>query len=320
MQRTLFLHIGLSKTASTYLQHGIFQNVPHLRTSIMPKDRLFVRPENERLLSSIFGRSNTIWRFEGRTLLDALFGADWRDDPRDLLLSDEAIGRTASRPGLLGAHLAAMKESLREQGVSRVRIACFVRRQDHWLASHYAQISDRREKAGQADFERMVASTLDPWDEGFTFGALLDHAATYRVLREAVGAAQVAFMPMEWLEENPEAVIDGLANWVEMNPDQLEVATEKTNVRSNGTLSWDLRPTSQRQKLFWMARRKPGTIVLTPELSRCVLDRYAETNSRLADATGLDLESLGYFGDERRSKKAKPTVSQGRDLRLLLPG
>lgn len=296
MQRTLFLHIGLPKTASTFLQQGVFRNLAHLRTAIMPKDRLFARPENDRLLSSVFKRSDTIWLRQGNEILDGLFGADWRSDQRDLLLSDEAIGRTASRHGLLGAHLNAMRDELREQGVTRMRIACFIRRQDQWLASHYAQISDRRPKAGQADFERMVTELADPWDERFTFGALLDHAATYRTLTAAVGAGEVTMMPMEWLIADRPALGRGLSEWLEREPGELQIASDETaNVRKSGALSWHLRPGSRVQKIYWAARRRPSSIVLTPELSRSILKVYADSNGELVRSTGLDLDSMGYF-------------------------
>lgn len=297
MERTLYLHIGLPKTASTFLQHGLFRNLSGLRTAIMPEDRLFAEPDNDRLLSSIFVRSDTIWEQQGETLLKALFGPDWQDDPRDLLLSDEAIGRSASRQGLMGAHLVALRRALDERGVSRIRILCFMRRQDRWLGSHYAQISDRRPKAGQSDFEAMIGELADPWRGRYQFGALLDYAATLATLSGAIGRDSVTIAPMEWFQEDRSALVSALAHWLEVKANSLDVLSDQAaNARSSGAARWALRPASHGQKLLWAMTRRPKQIMLTPDLSDLILTVYRATNETLAKETDIDLNSLGYFG------------------------
>ncbi len=187
--RTLHLHIGLPKTASTWLQGEVFTRLGHLRVVCTPRSRLFDEPADRaaegRVMACAMRRSAGVWGAVGDAVMGEMLGPReaWLAERCDLLISDEAIGRTGSRPEQLAAHLGALACVGARWGLGRLRVIWLVRRQDRWLASHYAQMSDRNPHASQRDFEAFVGRLTDPWAARHALGALLDYAAA--LLHEA---------------------------------------------------------------------------------------------------------------------------------------
>ncbi|WP_299819410.1 hypothetical protein [uncultured Jannaschia sp.] len=308
-ERPLHLHVGLPKTASTFLQNQVFPALDHLAVRTVPRTRLFRERADAavefRTFACALRRSAALWPSIGEPLLDELLGPD-ADGRRGLLVSDEAIGRAASRPEGLAAHLSAFASLARARGFARPRIVAFLRRQDHWLASHYAQISDRKRGAGEAGFRATVAATLDPAAQKHGFGTLLDYAALRAALVDVAGEDGVLLLPHEALVAEPEPTLRRLLDWLGTPPalaERLATAKGRDNVRSDtagSVLQWQLRPPSiplprgRRLALpagIWPARR----ISLPADLSRRILGAYGDSNRDVAAATGLDLGRWGYF-------------------------
>lgn len=315
---TLYLHIGLPKTATTYLQQEVFPALSHLRYLGIPQGDVFAGPEElrhgSRTLTNCVKRSTLLWGPYGEAVFRDLFGCGPEDrPPGDVLLSDEGVGRAGSRPVLLGAHLKGIAAQAREWGFGRVRILCTFRRQDHWLASHYAQVSDRNPRASQEDFEATVSRKLDPAGERYGFGMLLDYAALGHSLHQAVGASDVLMLPYELLVHDStqfhEKVLSFLGD--EYGPATFR-STRKQNVRSTQEGVWELRPSRRSQvvrlrpsrlftslglpdevRLSW--RTLGGGIRMTEPMSTSILREYEDSNRALADAIDLDLASYGYF-------------------------
>ena len=321
--RTLHLHIGLPKTASTWLQDQVFPHLVHLRVVSTPRSRLFDEPADReaegRVMACALRRSARVWRAMGDAVMGEMLGPReaWLVGGRDLLISDEAIGRMGSRPEQLAAHLRELAPVAARWGLGRLSVICLIRRQDRWLASHYAQMSDRNPRASQRDFEAFARRVTDPAAARHALGALLD----YDALREAI--AEVApdpfLMPHEALRDAPSdalgTLLDRLGTPVADRP-WIEAASLGTasNVRS-GEGSWRLRP--RRRTIAghprlrvpdWGRGAGRGMISLTSEISARVLEAYAEGNRALDAATGLDLGRLGYFEGVRPS----PTELYGR--------
>ena len=190
--RTLHLHAGLPKTASTWLQEQAFARLAHLEHRPVPRSRLLDAPRDRaqggRLMAAALRRSPRVWEAMGEALMAELLGprAPWLASGRDLLISDEAIGRLATRPDALAHHLRAMAPLARRWGLERLSVLVLVRRQDRWLASHYAQLSDRLPRASQRGFETMARRVADPRAERHGFGMLLDYAALHQAAEPVV--------------------------------------------------------------------------------------------------------------------------------------
>jgi hypothetical protein len=264
----------------------------------MPANDLFdpENEENDRLLSAIFRRSDTIWDHSGDLVLDHIFGPKWREDKRDLVVSDEGIGRSASRQGLLRAHLSGFRKSLARAGVEQVKLLCLFRRQDHWIASHYAQTSDRRAKPGQDDLAALIRRISDPRQERFTFGALLDYAAIHDCVAEAVERRNMLFLPVELLDSDHELVETSLARFFDADVKSVRLGSkERANVRRLEQDVWKLRHESRMHRLYSTLSWRADAVRLTPELSCLIKSIFASSNERLDRMLDVDLRSLHYF-------------------------
>ncbi|MDO8860415.1 hypothetical protein Q6D67_01785 [Haliea sp. E1-2-M8] len=308
-RRALHLHIGLPKTASTWLQEKVFTLLQHLEYLDCPKSSLFEHAREvaeRRLLTGAFRRSSEIWRGFGDEIFKDLLGdrQTWLTDGRDLLISDEGMGRQATRPALFAAHIDEMQRKAKEWGFGRLNIVCIIRRQDHWLASHYAQMSDRNPIAGQADFECLVREVTSPQFARYEFGMLLDFSVIYDQLREVVGTGNLLMLPYELLRKSPEVFLPTLLERLDTPSDKIAEIVRLTrgttaNVRSEQGI-WRLRPPAVRKiggfaLPNWSFGKREHTIELTSDISRSILSAYSMSNQALAAKIGVDLDDHGYF-------------------------
>lgn len=311
LPRTLYLHIGMPKTASTWLQTSIFPLLDHLRYLNCPESELFEKPKKfktrQRIMGPVFKSSSQIWPGFGDAIFKELIGDRrmWLSDEQDLLISEEAIGRSGSRPSLLAAHLQQMKLKAFEWGFERFTIICVIRRQDHWLASHYAQISDRIPKPGQTDFVRLVQEVVSPRMSRYSFGMLLDYNTLYDHLIAVTGKENLLLLPYERLKLTPEEFLHSLLQELDTPEKKIkEICAAKlesmTNVRSEEELmTWRLRPkisvVGKLPVIRWFVNKQAQTFKVTPDISQKICDTYSEGNQILAEKANLDLERHGYF-------------------------
>ncbi|KMK63983.1 hypothetical protein [Puniceibacterium sp. IMCC21224] len=129
MSRTVFLHIGMPKCATTTIQDYLKDNTDALRTAGLhygfhPDDTTTDQGNCALLVAALYGE-----KFDRvEVLLDHLLDGDG-----DVILSSElfiGLGRS-----LLGQRLI---QSIRSRGFD-VRIICYMRRQDLWIESDYKQ-------------------------------------------------------------------------------------------------------------------------------------------------------------------------------------
>ena len=311
--RTLYLHIGLPKTASTWLQREVFPALDHVRFIDTPRTHLFRAPQDAeaefRTFACALRRSSTVWHDCGDAVFEEVLGSrdTWLAEDRNLLISDEAIGRAGSRQALLAAHLAGIAATAARWGLTRMRVLCLIRRQDQWLASHYAQVSDRAWRPGQRHFEALVARVVDTAQSRHEFGALLDFAALREAIISVAGADNLLILPQEALRETPRASLTRILEWLGTPADKASAAmaaVERTaNVRSTSG-SWRLRPGSLRvpggaRRIAlptWVGLWRGASISVTPEASAAIFGAYGDSNRRLAAAENLPLGRWGYFG------------------------
>jgi hypothetical protein len=305
--RTLYLHVGLPKTASTFLQERVFPQLPGLRAACAPEAALFDAADpraGHRVVQAALRRSAGVWDSMGDKIFHALFGdrdaceaADW-----DALISEEAIGRIANRPETFAAHLRAMAALGRAWGFPRTVGLCLLRRQDQWIGSHYAQTSDAVAGAGQAHFEEEIARLLDPAAARHRLGTLLDYDGVVAAMEAALGVEATHVMPYERLAADPDAFRRGLMTALDRDPDLLAGApawSRRANARSTADEGWRLRPRHAAGPLGRLRARlagERGSVRLTPALSARIRESYGPGNRRLAARRpDLGLEEHGYL-------------------------
>lgn len=317
--RRLYLHIGLPKTGTTFLQKEVFHRLASVQFLEKPRSALF-RGTYDReygVLDRCFKRSVLVWRERGDEVFQELLRS--ASEPKDLLISDEGIGTAARKPHSFRAHLEAFTQKALEWGFSSVRVFCTVRRQDQWLASHYAQISDRIPGASQASFEAFVSKWLDPAVGYFHDGVMLDYKALRDQIVLAVGEPHTLMLPHELLVKDPQSYLRRVAAFLEAGDDPVFSETvrprEESNVRSAGEDIWQirrrrlagspvlhLRPGRLFKRMGLPTRisirapdlRRGKRIEMTAELKKAVLKTYAPRNQELAESLGMDLRPYGY--------------------------
>jgi len=350
IERTLFLHLGMSKTATTYLQTEVFPELEGVDFFDQPRtDRIEGGPF-QGLFARAFKRSPAVWARAGDQLLADLFeGKEPRSEATDVLISDQSAGpamwetgpyagpnweRERKDPFFLRTHLEALKEAIAGWGFDELCVLLIVRRQDEWIASKYAQRSDRILHASQAHFEERLAYYLDPERGYLADGIVLDYALLRAQLVRAVGTDNVLILPYELLETDPlsflKRVVDFLDPGGDCRREQLEalVRGEAKNVRSSADDTWRLRPRTMRdlplpaslphrvsrlvkRSIRALSRlgRRDRVIRLTPALRDKVLDQFASSNRRLDRHLPVRLDRYGYVPRQASERAGRERLS-----------
>jgi hypothetical protein len=321
--RKIYLHIGLSKTGSTFLQKEIFPILRSVQYIEKPKSDLVAGEYPwDGILNRFFQGSPAVWRDLDRELFTELFGGTDQlvAGGGDVLISDENVCDHAG-PVLAGKHLSEFVDLLVERGFDRVRILCSVRQQATRLASGYAQVSDRCVGASQFDFEEDTRRRIGAgyYKEGIHF----DYDLLRQKLVEVVGEENVLMLPYELMKED---LRDFLGRWFDFlgRPreggqiiERLEESDAKArNVRSSSEKTWGLRDRTLRGAntirlrpvgvfarlgfpteiaLRWPDFEREDDIRLTPQLEQEIMSTYEESNRAFAKAIDMDLSRYNYY-------------------------
>jgi hypothetical protein len=280
----LIVHIGLPKTATTFLQYRIFE--PALgagfihRSSGTVGEKICRAFKDLNLAPSPAGRH----RHEIKALL-----AHHAPATPVTLITDENISvhwghlwnETGASPERLAARFGRLRRDLQDK-FSVLRVIIGIRRQDQWLASRYAESSKNHPEFDQADFERRIAEIAksERLEGAFSW---LDYAAVRAAFAEALGAENVLIAPMERLTAEPRVMLaemsdfagsDLVASYDAIPTDSKE---RKPNRLSTGENSWRL-------------RKDNSLLRLPPALQSALLERFADSNRRLAAEIPLGFE------------------------------
>lgn len=306
--RTLHVHIGIPKTASTWLQSKIFPQLDHLnyidctRVELFKDKRKF---QSEPItMGSLFKMSSKVWAELGDELFENFSRVQESNFQagRDLLISDEDIGRKGSRPLLLAAHLKEFKRKAFDLGYEKFNVICVIRRQDHWLASHYAQMSNRNPESGQSNFEQFVQKKISPYESRYLLGMLLDYSVLYDQINVVTDTGSLLFIPYEELEESPKVFLQSILKCVSTPTSKIEEICKENdmspiNVRSEKG-GWKLRPLRSDiagiKRPFLNFIKRDQMIELSPKFSKLILQAYSKSNEELDRKTKLNLKYYGY--------------------------
>jgi hypothetical protein len=295
----LHLHVGLPKTATTFLQLEILRRLPdvHLVHRLVDDTHAAALTSLRRYVGH--GRSDeTPERMLMRLVTLDGVGRDPRahagaPGPRPWVLSNEslALGPRGFWRGR-GPDPAHVARRLRElvaaadpsPGWGRVIVG--IRRQEHWLLSRYAQSSKSVEGFSQDDLEARLRRMLG--DELQGPARWIDYAEVLACFTELFGTDHVLFVPVEGLDTDPESWLETIGAFVGASD---ILAAYRTWLREDDGLRRNVRSVDGER---WALADGSGQVQLTDELRALVGRRFAASNRVAAERTGIDLAALGY--------------------------
>ncbi|MCG5539068.1 hypothetical protein [Halorhodospira sp. 9622] len=315
LPRELILHIGFNKTASTWFQHHVFPYLEQVQYIGRGKDP--VRGLRRDLVRACpayqaLGLPTEQWRHRADDVIRALVAP--AKDGRPGVVSHERMsapwrffgerGKPIRHPDALPESLALLRERALALGVERVAVLFFIRRQDSYLPSFYAERSDRIPRAGQSDFEAQLERILG--EEYATRGAFLDYGRTVRALQQALPEADLKVLPFERLRGDAEQVLREVGAFLGEDGEALvsRVDTGRRGRQRGGKRpnTWTLRPrrgavirpAKLRRRLGLDAERTEVT--LTADWAERIRETYRASNRGLAAALPELVESLTAHG------------------------
>jgi hypothetical protein len=277
----LIVHIGLPKTATTFVQYRILARTRgvmllHGHKTVMAERvcgefRDYVRagrlraPFLRRRLAASLRHALEIAQAEGSVLvvsdenISLHSGGFWRD-------KGPSPERVAQRLGALGRALGPQ--------ASPLRVIFGIRKQDRWLCSRYAESARHVSGFSQEDFERRMSAIIASPDLAGPLG-WLDHHRACSALMGALGAENVHVYRLEKLASKPRKVFADMGGFIG-NPRLLRAwkrAQKKAMAAPKNVLS---KPDDT-----WQLRGSSEEIHLTPELSAGLKQRFAPSNREL---------------------------------------
>lgn len=297
----LVVHLGLPRTATTFLQYSVFAKTLSQRSNFIYVHRK--RGENEKHLTRTLRKLTKAKESELAAMLSELNVRLARlketkgvtpTNPT-IIISDENISLDGKSiwldegptPIEVAMRLGRWAQNSATSGHYPVRLILGIRRQDQWLASRYAQSAGGLDGFCQSDFERRLQRVCEQELQGAM--QWLDYARARRALATVFGDENVLLIPIESVSMAPLQTLDSLGRFIG-RPSLAEAyrrtAPKDTRIKprnrlATGPNTWKL--------------RGGDDITLTETLSMRIRMRFGNSNQTLASDTGLDLSFLGYF-------------------------
>ncbi len=275
-QLRIVLHVGLPKTATSYLQTMFFPKLPDV--NLIQKK---TSPANQKYWNSVL-------RGKKKERSAEIFGM-LRDDMINIV-SDENISMTplsiwngdAVGPETVSRRIEKMsRRTTGRRGVFSVILT--IRRQDRWLASRYAESAKLLPDACQADFEQRVLEILARDDDGAS--AWLNYCDTVAAISKSIAPENILVLMLEELEADPPSWSRKLEKFLGVKA-PLEINGGRETRRVNALYKGDDR---------WKLKGGDKEIFLSDDLSRKILLKYSNFNKMLAEKFSIDGSRFGYF-------------------------
>jgi hypothetical protein len=280
----LVFHIGLPKTASTYLQNGIFREANGLDLIHRKSGR-----RAKEICSAIryFNSPNPV-RYRLAAMAVRRMLRSYEPEHRVVVVASEniSISRTTFWTGqAVGPELVARRLSRLRKKLGRIaeptRVVIGIRRQDHWLASRYAGSSESFSHFSQSDFEQRLRSISDSAElrDPITW---LDYTGMRDAFLRHFSNQELFFVPMEQLGDASGSIMQDLGRFM----GGVDLLTPYSKSHAPGGQAQ--RNVHGTEANTWPLRNGAGTIELTPELSERILHRFRESNEQLRELLGVD--------------------------------
>ena len=319
----LIIHLGLSKTASTFLQQEVFGG--KIFTMDRAVDAATDKVHRIEFAELFLKNSPAVWRGRGRELLRSYYG---NGGETDIILSHESLyeqnpfrpvgkeHRMKCEPYLLASRLREINEYGWPNG--DVKALLFIRQQHEWLPSIYSEGCFDLPRPSQSDFEARVGVFLNP-DEGVSH--VLEYDLLYDVLARELGAENVLMLPYEVLREAETwDLINDFISGHEFSVEDV-LSKKRQNVkksRSRSDAQWSNADSSRLKamasvplfkkayhsflkgsKVFDVALERylsaKSLAIRMPEgMKADVQARYRASNLRCSEMIGYELVGLGY--------------------------
>lgn len=304
MKPSLYLHVGIHKTGTTFLQREVF---PILwgKNFLGKPDFGILSGDKPTSLSRFMDVSPLVWKDIGGLFLNKV-----RENSApyaDVILSDEHAVE-ANDPAKIARHLHEIKKVF--SSVYDLGVLIVIRRQDTWFSSAYAQMSNRYDKASQSHFEQWVKDRINKKAKFFSSaGVRLKYYTLIKKIQNKIGNKCVRVLPYEMMKLDPILFVKKVCNFVGCDvPSSISISP--VNKRSPTESEWELRPQSSGyiqlrpgrvfQAVFGRSRipitnwKRGEKIVLTKSLSEKILKKYEKENKKLEQKLDLGLKDYGY--------------------------
>jgi len=310
-------HVGLGKTASTFLQKRVFSEMDMMLYSTDPSSHW---PEELNWLRSI----NRVWMedfytkqsFWSRNEREAYFFSEVAAARASWVLSGEGLIAKTEGPLLLSAeglcgfsipvarHIAAL---LRDMGMEKI---IFVFRcQADWSISLWKQLILAEDRfARNVSFEDLFGNMSS---DSETAAIDMDWMGYLRCYEEIFGPENVLAIPYELLVHEASVFIERISKFMGVEPKSLSDFSKRENLSQQDSfyLAWNmggdrflsgcyrLRKLLHNKKkgVFSFGFKKVPVTILNSELRSNISQRFESSNKELSKQTGYDLQSYGYF-------------------------
>jgi len=315
----LVFHIGLTKTASTFLQKNMFYGKMYTLENVGQKiiDERVAAEFQDKFCST----SPHYWRTS-----DAIkFFSRYNNSVNNVLISHESIyehvpfvkegcyNKSMLEPYLFVNRIREIKNNCWPHG--NVKVLFFFRRQYDWLASIYSHVCYRLDNPSQKNFENSVVKLL-----GQEYGALnaIRYDILYKYLCESLGAENVFVYPYEdimsaelWKKIRLFTGINKLGVDVDWN--------DKVNAKKNMEKDWYMSKKTQLysklpyneyikfilnyvlgynsvKKIKNLYKDKYAKKIVLPDyLTNEIISYFYESNKKIEYSIGVSLAKYGYF-------------------------
>jgi len=270
-QKSVILHIGLSKTGTSFLQAAVFPKIPDIvyvsktATRFPATNRANLRFLGN--LSSVLSTNPTSTKRLAQVFL-RIFSS-----PKTMLISYELLsmrgpGKIWSGAGKSVSEFTQSLAGLKKLTPRRkLKIILAFRDPATWCASRYAESSKVFDNPSQKDFERRVFDILSD-EPAFPAFSWLHRSQTLEILERTLGSENIHSFQLEQLSENPQKVVSEILSFMGLSSRTLSGLLQgslpvKINVRRDDTGSWLLEGSEER-------------LVLPPHVARRIREHFAD--------------------------------------------